>query len=203
MAGDMSLPRPQIGRARATTHAELSHVALQLFIENGFDETTIDDIVAEVGIGRRTFFRYYASKNDLPWGEFDLLLDAMRAHLGVLPPDLPLVEALRRAVIEFNRFPAEELPFHRARMRLLLDVPTLRAHSTLRYAAWRGVVAEYAAGRLGEPVGGLRPQAIARVCLGLCLAAYEQWLEHDDADLLVLLDASFRVLPDLFAPDGS
>lgn len=192
--------RPRIGRAPATTHGELSHVALTLFLERGFDETTIEDIVAAAGIGRRTFFRYFASKNDLPWGEFDTLLAGMRAHLAVIPDDVSLADALRMAVVEFNRFPAEELPYHRDRMRLLLNVPTLLAHSTLRYAAWRRVVAEYVAERRNESVDALEPQTIAWACLGLCLAAYEQWLAHDDADLLRLLADAFDEVERVFGP---
>ena len=55
--------------------------------------------------GGARFFRYFASKNDLPWGEFDELLEHMRAHLAAMPDDVPLMEQLRRAIIEFNRFP--------------------------------------------------------------------------------------------------
>ena len=69
--------RPRIGRAPATTHGELSHLALALFLERGFEQTTVDDIVEAAGIGRRTFFRYFRSKNDLPWGDFDQLLGAV------------------------------------------------------------------------------------------------------------------------------
>jgi len=190
-----------MGRAPATTHGELSHIALAMFVERGFDETTVDDIVRVAGIGRRTFFRYFASKNDLPWGDFESLLDAMRVHLRSLPSDLPLMEALRLAIIEFNRYPDAELPFHRERMWLLLNVPNLVAHSTLRYAAWRQVVAEYAAERLGDEPDALEPQSIAWACLGLCLAAYEQWLSHEDADLLTLLDEAFTLLGPAFAEE--
>lgn len=196
------IQRPRMGRAPATTHGELSHLALQLFLERGFDETTVDDIVRAAGIGRRTFFRYFASKNDLPWGDFETLLEGMRSHLRSLPRELPLMEALRRAVIEFNRFPDAELLYHRERMWLLLNVPNLVAHSTLRYASWRQVVAEYAADRLGDEIDALEPQAIAWACLGLCLAAYEQWLAHDDADLLALLDEAFRRLAAAFGSTG-
>ena len=181
----------RIGRAPATTHGELSHIALTLFFERGFDRTTIDDIAEVAGIGRRTFFRYFASKNDLPWGDFDRLLDAMRAHLHAIDPELPLIEVLRRAIVEFNRYPDDELPYHRNRMWLLLNVPSLTAHSTLRYAAWRQVIAEYVAERRGESPSALTPQTIAWACLGLCLGAYEQWLQHEETDLLELLDTSF------------
>lgn len=186
--------RPRIGRAPATTHGELSHVALRLFLDRGFEETTIDDIVREAGIGRRTFFRYYRSKNDLPWGDFDRLLGQMRAHLADLPEDVALRDALRLAVVEFNRFPPDEIPLHRERMWLLLNVPSLVAHSTLRYAEWRQVIAEFVARRLGERADSLEPQAVAWACLGLCLAAYEQWLAHDDGNLLALIDEAFHRL---------
>ncbi len=191
---------PRLGRTPSTSQAELSHIALQLFVEHGFDETTIDEIAARAGIGRRTFFRYFPSKNDLPWGEFELLLDRMRAYLQSLPASLPLAEALRQAVIEFNRFPPEEVPYHRQRMALLLNVPTLVAHSTLRYASWRQVVAEFAASRLGVPENGLQPQAIAWAYLAVSLSAYEQWLKHDDADLAELLDSAIRMLGTTFDP---
>src|ERR671911_699689 len=47
------------GRRRSTSRAELERVALGLFATKGFDETTVDDIAAAAGIGRRTFFRYH------------------------------------------------------------------------------------------------------------------------------------------------
>jgi TetR/AcrR family transcriptional regulator, regulator of mycofactocin system len=182
------------GRARATSHGELSHVGVALFLEHGFEETTIDEIVAAAGIGRRTFFRYFASKNDLPWGDFDGLLASMRAYLDTVPADVPLRDALRHAVLEFNRFPEDEMPYHRERMHLLLNVPSLVAHSALRYASWRAVLADFVADRLGEPADSIEPQAIAWVCLGLSLAAYEQWLARPEMELLALIDEAFAKL---------
>jgi TetR/AcrR family transcriptional regulator, regulator of mycofactocin system len=186
--------RPRLGRAPSTTHAEISHTALLMFMDRGFDQTTVDDIAKEAGIGRRTFFRYFPSKNDLPWGHFDDLLDRMRAHLASLPDDLPLMEQLRQAILEFNRVPESESAYHRRRMELLLHVPTLVAHSTLRYASWRQVVAEHVALRLELPEDDLIPQTIAWTCLGVCLAAYEQWLGNEDSTLLELLDEAFLLV---------
>ncbi len=191
--------KPRIGRAPATTHGELSALALELFLERGFDATTVDDIAHAAGIGRRTLFRYFPSKNDLPWGDFEGLLDSMRSHLAALPDDVPLWEALRVAVLDFNRFPADQLALHRERMRLLLGVPSLVAHSALRYAAWRQVIAGFAAARLGTDSRALEPQAVAHATLGLCLAAYEQWLADEHSDLLDLLDRAFRQLGATFA----
>jgi mycofactocin system transcriptional regulator len=190
----MTEPTAARARRRATSVAELSHVGLQLFIERGFDETTVDDIAAAAGIGRRTFFRYFASKNDLPWGDFDELVERMRAALAAVPDSEPLYQTLTQAVLDFNSYPASELGYHRERMQLLMTVPSLVAHSTLRYESWREVIAEFAARRLGEPVGSLRPRMLGWVYLAASLGAYEQWLAEPGSDLLDVLGSALEIL---------
>ncbi len=180
-----------VGRGQATSHSQLSQIALQLFIERGFDQTTVDEIAKAAGVGRRTLFRYFQTKNDLPWGNFDSLLESLRSTLARADRNIPLIDALREAVIEFNSFSDDELAMHRSRMRLLLSVPTLMAHSTLRYAEWRQVIAEFVADRLDVRPHDLPPQTIAWATLGICLAAYEQWLDCDDADLVKTFEIAF------------
>ena len=186
------------GRVHATTHSHLSQIALKLFIERGFEQTTVDEIAKEAGISRRTLFRYFQTKNDLPWGNFDALLKGMRSRLELADHDAPIIDVLRAAVIEFNHFPHDELAMHRSRMWLLLNVPTLRAHSTLRYAEWRQVIAEFVANRLGALPSDLTPQTIAGACLGISLAAYEQWLGREDANLVALFDVAFSSAEAIF-----
>ena len=59
------------------------------------------------------------------------------------------MDAIRVALIDFNRVAPAQVPLHRRRMELILRVPTLLAHSTLRFTAWREVVAEFVAERTG------------------------------------------------------
>jgi mycofactocin system transcriptional regulator len=181
------------GRRPVTSRSEIEHIALDLFTDRGFDTTTVDDIAAAAGIGRRTVFRYYASKNDIPWGAFDEQLDRMRGTLDTLPGGLTVLAGVRLAVLDFNAVAPAELPWHRRRLRLILDTPALQAHSTLRYAAWRGVVAEYAGRRLDQPADALLPRAIGHASLGVALAAYERWLDGA-GELGALLDEAFRSL---------
>ncbi|QTX06178.1 mycofactocin system transcriptional regulator [Agromyces archimandritae] len=194
--------RPRVGRAPATTSAELSHVGLRLFIERGFDEVTVDEIAQEAGIGRRTFFRYFPSKNDLPWGDFGMLLERMRDYFAEVPPDMPMLDALRLGTQHFNTFPEAETPFHKQRMQLLLNSPSLVAHSAVRYADWRRVVAEFVADRLGLDPPDLTPQTVAWACLGVTLSAYERWLADDDAELIALIDEAFGLLAETFRAGG-
>ncbi len=191
---------PRMGRQPLTTRADISHVALQLFLEHGFEQTTVDDVARAAGIGRRTLFRYFPSKSDLPWGDFEAKLSRMRAFLVDTDVSVPVVDALARAVVEFNQFPLEEVPYHRERMNLLLNVPALVAHSSLRYAEWRRVVSDFAAGRLGVSADALEPTTIGWVFLGASLAAYEQWLKDDDSDLIELLESAVLLLRVGFSP---
>lgn len=189
--------RPSVGRPPTTTRSEIEQVAFRLFDDQGFDATTVDDIAAAAGIGRRTFFRYFASKNDVVWGEFDRDLARMADRFSRYDPDLPLGDVLRDAVVAYNALDAAEVPRHRRRMALILHVPALQAHSTLRYAAWRQVVADYVATRLDCPASELAPRLAGHAALGAAVAAYEQWLADESAgsaELGALLDAALRAV---------
>ena len=65
---DVQPDRPRSGRPPATTRAELEKVAFRLFEQNGFDETSVDQIAEAAGIARRTSFHYSPSTADLVWG---------------------------------------------------------------------------------------------------------------------------------------
>lgn len=190
------------GRRPVTSRSEIEHIALEMFTARGFDATTVDDVAQAAGIGRRTFFRYYASKNDVPWGAFDEQLAMMRSLFAAVPEDVGVMEGIRSTVLAFNDVPAAEQPWHRQRMRLILTSPTLQAHSTLRYSEWRSVVAEFVASRLGRPAGSLIPRTLGHACLAVALAAYEQWLSEEGAEgaeLRELLDEVLRGLENGFA----
>jgi mycofactocin system transcriptional regulator len=177
-----------VGRPVVTTPGEIEQAAFRLFAAAGFEGTTMAAIAAEVGVGQRTLFRYYPSKNDIPWGQFDRTLDAFRDLLDAQPSSLSLLEAVGRGVVAFNDFPSDASPPHAVRMRLILTTPALRAHSALKYDEWRAVVAEYVARRLDCQPVDLRPQLLGHVALGIALAAYDQWLRSGREDNLSVLE---------------
>jgi mycofactocin system transcriptional regulator len=167
--------------------------ALDLFARSGFDETTLDDVAREVGVSRRTLLRYYPSKNDLVWGAFSEHLARFRAMLAAAPVDEPWMDVIRRGVVEFNDYGADELPRLRIRMALITGVPALQAHSALRYAEWRAVVADFVATRVDLAPGDLLPQVVAHAALGTSMATYQHWIAAG-GNLLEQLDEAFRFL---------
>ena len=190
--------RPVAGRPPVTTHDELCQIGLHLFVNQGFDNTSVDDIALTAGISRRTFFRYYESKADVVWGDIDDALSGLKSNLHAIPRSVPLMDALRQAVVAFNALAPDQVAPHRARMQLILSVPALTARSSIRYAQWRAVIEEFAADRLSLPSDHLSPRSIGHTALGAALAAHEQWLQDESSDLSALLDLAFTALANGF-----
>jgi mycofactocin system transcriptional regulator len=185
---------PSRGRPPSTSRREVERVALELFARNGFETTTMSDVAAALGVGRRTLFRYFASKNDIVWGEFDEVCERLRLLLAAAPAEQELLDALGEAVVASNAYPTEQQAELLIRMRLITSVPALQAHSMLRYRDWRRVVEEFVARRRGELPSDLVPQTIGHLALGASMAAFVHWVTTPGADLDDNLRRAFAIL---------
>ena len=184
-------PQHRVGRRRSTSWEHISNVAIDLFAARGFDEVSVDDVAEAAGIARRTLFRYYPSKNALPWGDFDAHLTWMRDLLADLDRDVGINEALRTALLAFNTFDEAETARHRQRMRVILQTAELQAYSMTMYAGWRAVVVAFVARRLGLKEADVVPQTVAWTMLGAALSAYQHWLDDESVSLLQALGDAF------------
>jgi TetR/AcrR family transcriptional regulator, regulator of mycofactocin system len=186
--------RARRGRPPGTSARELEVIALRLFSAQGYDQTTVDQIAAEAGVSRRTFFRYYDSKTAVLWGAFDQEVAVIADLLRSAPPERPVMDAVREAVVAANHYRPQDVPELRLRMRLIASVPEIGASAAVHYDAWERAVIEFVAERTGQPPHGLYPLAVGRATLAVCRAAYEHWSDRADADLTVYLDAALRAL---------
>jgi TetR/AcrR family transcriptional regulator, regulator of mycofactocin system len=193
---------PRRGRPPATSSRELRQIALRLFMEYGFEATTIDQITAEAGVSERTFFRYFATKASVLWTDFDTEVDSIRAALATVPDDVPMMEAIRQAVVSANHYQAADVPELRLRMNLIASVPALSSSAADHYDAWERAVSEFAGRRLGHDPDSLYPLAIGRAVLATCRAAYDRWSARADEDLPGYLDAALTALAAGFAPES-
>ena len=173
-----------------------------MFTEQGFDDTTVERIAAAAGVSKRTFFRYFDSKADVLWHAFDGEVRSLRAAFAAVPPQAPLMAAIRQVVVGVNSYRAEDVPELRTRMHLIGSVPALQASAAQHYDDWERAVSEFAAARLGQPAGSLYPLAIGRATLAVCRSAYDRWTDRADADLTVYLDQALRALAAGFDPAG-
>jgi mycofactocin system transcriptional regulator len=188
------LAQSRVGRRRSTTPHDITDVAIELFTARGFADVSVDDVAHAAGISRRTLFRYYASKNAIPWGDFDTHLAHLRDLLDNVDPSVPLGEALRAALMAFNTFDASETIRHRQRMRVILQTAELQAYSMTMYAGWREVIAGFVARRSDAKTTDLLPQTVAWTMLAVALSAYEHWLADESVPLPVALGNAFDVV---------
>ena len=188
------------GRPPGTSRRELELISLRLFTDQGFDNTTIEQIAAEAGVSKRTFFRYFSSKADVLWSEFNREVDVIRAALAQVPAEMPMMDAIRRAVVTANHYGPRDVPELRMRMNLIGSVPALQSSAAIHYDAWERAISDFAAIRIGQPAGSLYPLAVGRATLAACRAAYDRWSARADADLTFYLDAALTALAAGFDP---
>jgi AcrR family transcriptional regulator len=189
-------PRDLRRRARDAVRAEIAETAFQLFTQRGFDQTTVDDIAAAAGLSRRSFFRYFASKEDAVLGVLNAVGDAIAAELAARPAGEPPWTSLRRALDALVTTYLGDPTVALARFRLIHHTPALRTTLLDKQDRWQRSLAQVLAARLGaDPAHDLRPQLLAATALAALDVASRRWLASDGhANLATLLDESFALL---------
>lgn len=194
-AGDH--PRPGLReRRKALTAAELEAAAYRLFGERGFDNVTVDDIAAEADVSRRTFFRYFASKEDVLLADHFVQLARLREAMASRPDDEPIVTALRNSVLSLTSDFEERKEKVVIRARLMRDTPSLQARSLVHQQLWENAMQEMVADRLGvDPVKDLRPGVVAAAALAAMRVAFTIWLNAGcDGDVIALTTEALDLL---------
>ncbi len=172
-----------------------------LFVAQGYDATTIDEIAHEADISPRTFFRYFATKEALLFHDFEDRLDQIKDKIGQRPiderPAETLVAVLRAMVVDLDNEPAERDLI----ARLLAERPSIRSYQ-------RSTIAEHSEGAIAESLAehagidpndlGLRTMVVAvAACFDVAL---RDWIEDPsgatfDAHFSSALTASATAFP--------
>ena len=181
-------------RKKARTHAAIQEHALRLFREQGYEETTVEQIAAAADVSQSTFFRYFPSKEDVVLHDaFDPILFA---SFGEQPAELTPIQALRASMAEvFGALTAEELALERQREELILSVPELRARMLDCLAATIREVAQVLAERVGRSPDELPVRAYAGAVIGAGIAVWLTSAEGiETADYIKQFDAAMAYL---------
>ena len=186
------------GMAGQVARDRVDRAALALFTSRGFDAVTADEVADAAGISRRTFFRYYPTKADAVWGDFDAHVGRLARLLASAPAGRPVLATVCAAYAEVNHYGDPDLPVLRQRMRLILTEPALQAHSQLRYADVDRVVAGYVARRCGAVPTALVPRLVATATRAAATTAFEAWLSGDAPSLAEALHTAFGQLAEGF-----
>lgn len=154
--------------------------AFQLFLERGYEQTTVDDIVALAGVGRRSFFRYFPSKEDVVFPDHERCLADMTAFLSEGADEDDPVQRVCDAARLVLRMYAENPTFSVQRYRLTRKVPGLRAYELSVVWRYERALAEYLRGRFaGRRDGTLQADVIAAGVVAAHNNALRSWLRSD------------------------
>lgn len=182
-------------RKKAKTRDALVEAAYDLFRRKGFEQTTVDEIAEVADVSRRTFFRYFATKEAVVFPDQAKRLRAFREMLARKDPDEPPFQAVRRACLAI----AEDYSINRramlAQQRLIDASPALLAYERDLDWQWERAIAEALLERGVSGEGEQRARILAGAAIGAIRAALREWFADDArGDLFALGERTFGYL---------
>jgi AcrR family transcriptional regulator len=182
-------------RKKLATRVALHEAALRLVAERGLEHVSVDDIAARAGVSPRTFFNYFASKDDAVLGldpaDTDHLVESLRAR----PAEESPVQALRTVARAQAAEMAGETELWPLRLRVIEGHPALLGRLAASFGQAERAMAAAIAERTGETADDLYPLLLAGVSAAAVRSALHRWLTGDfTAPLPDLVDEAWDVL---------
>lgn len=178
-------------RARRAVRTEIAEVAFALFVERGFEQTTVDDIAVAAGLSRRSFFRYFPSKEDTVLGFlYELghqLADAVAARPAEEDPWTALRAGFDVVLDGFQARPEEA----RALLQLIHETPTLRGRHQDKQDHWRQLLTGALRAR---ETPALQADVLASTALGAFDVVCRNWSQDQSQQPGALLDEVFSLV---------
>jgi AcrR family transcriptional regulator len=165
-------------RRRTETRGTIQRHAIRLFVERGYDATTVNDVAAEAGVSAMTVYRHFATKEDLVlYDDFDQLAAATIAEF---PAVEPLADRIGQTVVRtFDQATTNDKDFLLDRLRLMVSTPALRArHLDSQYALQEALVTAICADS-DDSTAEFRARSAASACLGIAHIALLRWAAED------------------------
>jgi len=178
-------------RTRRAVRGELMAVAMGLFLDQGYEETTVEQISVAAGLSRRSFFRYFASKDEILAESLAGAGESIAAALAARPASEDPWVALRRAFDALlDQIASDERS--QAMTRVMLQSPSMNASHAAKQTSWNNSIATALARRLPQDAEtGLRAGALTAAALACLTTAQSRWVEASQgSDLAALLDVA-------------
>jgi AcrR family transcriptional regulator len=163
-------------RKRQQTRERLSRAAMALFLERGFEATTLDDIAAAADVSRRSFFHYFASKEDVVFAWHEEITAALIAAVATRPRDESMLAAAENAISAMARQlePNEAI----AMACLKRDNPALQARDQVKYEKLERALADALSKRAGHKTEKLQARLVAMIATGAMRIGGELWADE-------------------------
>ena len=191
------MDEPRLGlreRNRARTYAEITEAALDLFERQGFDATTVDQICAAAGISPATFFRYFATKEDVLFTDEDASAgELVRAVAQRTDRSTSSVSALAEPIVSFAQaMPGATSPHSRLLTQLVMTTPSLESRSLRIRLRWERDVASQLAAEDGLSTPTLLHTAVASAAVSCLTSGLRHWPNSSPSALASLVREAFE-----------
>jgi AcrR family transcriptional regulator len=178
--------------------AEVGTIAFGLFSEQGFENTTVDEIARAADMSRTSFFRYFATKEDVVLGHLEEVGHAIAQTLSVRPGDEDPWDVLRHGFRTAHEA-SGATPEDALRLaRMLLGTPSLKSRHLEKQTKWQELFIPEIARRLGIPADDPldpRPRALVAAALGCLDAAFQAWAASDGSvEMPVYIDRAMETV---------
>lgn len=164
-------------RKRRETRERIEQAAMALFLERGFDATTIEDITEAADVSKRSFFDYFPSKEEVVFAWQDSFADRLMAAIAARPPEESSVEAVEAAITATVVASADDRGL--ALGELIHCTPALKARDQLKYAKLEQKLAEALLLRKGNHrEDRSRMRILSAIVIGTLRVGGELWQER-------------------------
>ncbi|MFC1438563.1 TetR family transcriptional regulator [Streptacidiphilus sp. N1-10] len=162
-----------MGRWEPNARGRLGRAAMELYVERGFDQTTIADIAERAGLTKRTFFRHYADKRDVLFAGADPLRDVVVRAITEAPPELAPFAAVSFGIEAGAELIQERPDDVRMRQAVIDAHPELQERELAKLAA---LVGDMAAALHGRGVGAWPARLAAEAGMAAFRVAFARWI---------------------------
>jgi AcrR family transcriptional regulator len=160
--------------------------AMELYVKQGFEQTTVEEIAQSVGLSERTFFRHFADKREVLFDGQDTLLQAFLDGVRTAPPSASPLEMVATALTVSARFFTEEQrSWSRQRHAVITATPGLRERELLKMASLAAAVAGALRAR---GVAGRAAVLAAEIGVTVFGTAFAEWIAKDEQRPLAELE---------------
>ncbi len=194
-----STPAKLKARKQQVVREALSDAAAALFHSRGFEAVTVEEIANAAGVSRRTFFRYYESKEDVMVERLNRDGERFLVELAARPLDEPPLLAIRNALIPAIEYGLQEPDLVRDATRLLRETSALRRALMEHRNRFEERIAALMIQRLGTTSDDNTPMLLAFLTRALNDTAFNAWYDHETEDIAGLVDALINRLRSIAA----
>ncbi|MBY3988729.1 TetR family transcriptional regulator [Rhodococcus fascians] len=184
---------------KRAVRAEIAQRAVVMLDDQGFDQTTVEELSAAVGISPRSFFRYFATKEDIAIGDLPAMGRLIETALLKRPADETPWVALRASFVALERVADADVENRRRVTRVALSTPALRAKTLERHAEWAAFLSPLVAARLEgkQDRPKVAADAITQAALACLYVATSAWSEGGTQSYGSLIDDAFEAVANL------